>query len=97
MVQRFFRAKALRFGANGGDARGYRNPLEGAVVGTLAEFWLWVKTLDLLGLDGGDALHRYPLGGVVMEVRLPSGMFCCLRWQVWLSMCFFCLYLWSDL
>ena len=29
VVGRFFRAKALRFGANGDDARGCRNPLGG--------------------------------------------------------------------
>jgi hypothetical protein len=36
VVRRFFRAKAQRFGANGGNACGYRNPLGGTVVGTFS-------------------------------------------------------------
>jgi hypothetical protein len=39
--------KAQRFGANGGDACGCRNPLEGFVVVILPVLWLRVKTLDL--------------------------------------------------
>ena len=56
---------------------------------TLAGLGLWVKTLVFLGLDDGDTLHRYPLGGVVVEFRFPSGTFWCLRWQVLCSMCFY--------
>jgi hypothetical protein len=55
VVRRFFRAKALCFGTNGGDACGCRNPLEGVVVGTFSIFGLRVKTLDHLGLDDGGA------------------------------------------
>jgi hypothetical protein len=33
-VRRFFRVKAQRFNANGGDTCGCRNPLEGVVVAT---------------------------------------------------------------
>jgi hypothetical protein len=43
----FFRAKAQRFGTNGGDACGCRIPLEGVVVVILPALWLRVKTLDL--------------------------------------------------
>ena len=93
MVGRFFRAKALRFRANGGGACGYRIPLESAIVGSLAGLGLRVKTLNLFGLDG-DKLCRYPLEGIVVEFRFPSGMFWCLRWQIWCSICFyFSLYL----
>jgi hypothetical protein len=46
-VQGFFRAKAPRFSANGGDACGCRIPLEGVVVVILSVLWLRVKTLDL--------------------------------------------------
>ena len=46
VVGRFFRAKALRFGANGDGARGCRNPLRGTVVGTFSALGLRVKTLD---------------------------------------------------
>jgi hypothetical protein len=43
----FFRAKAQRFGANGGDACGCCIPLEGIVVAIFPALWLRVKTLDL--------------------------------------------------
>jgi hypothetical protein len=46
-VFRFFQAKAQRFGANGGDSCGCRNPFEGVVVVTFAMLGLRVKTLDL--------------------------------------------------
>lgn len=46
--------------------------LEGAVVGTFVMLELRVKTLDRLGLDGGDAMRRHPLGGVVVEFRYLS-------------------------
>ena len=78
MVLEFFRAKILRSGANGGDARGYRIPLGGAIVGTLAALGLRVKTLDHLGLDNGGAPRCYPIGGVVVESHFPwacSGVF----------------------
>ena len=66
--RRFFRAKAQRFGANGGDARGCRNPLGGAVVATFAVLGLRVKTLDY-DLDNGGVRRRYLLEGVVVEFR----------------------------
>jgi hypothetical protein len=47
-VRRFFRVKAQRFNANGGDACGCRNPLEGVVVATFIVLGLRVKTLDHL-------------------------------------------------
>jgi hypothetical protein len=49
----FFRAKAQRFNANGGDACGYRYPLGGAVAATFTTLGLRVKTLDRLGLNVG--------------------------------------------
>jgi hypothetical protein len=55
VVRRFFQAKALCFRANGGDACGCRNPLEGVIVGTFSTPGLRVKTLDHLGLDDGGA------------------------------------------
>jgi hypothetical protein len=45
-VRRFFWAKALRFGANGGDACGCRNPDGGAIVVTFSPLKLRVKTID---------------------------------------------------
>jgi hypothetical protein len=36
VVRKFFRVKAQRSGANGGDACGYRNPLGGIIVGTFS-------------------------------------------------------------
>ena len=45
-----------------------------------------MKTLDLLGLDDGDELRRYPLEGVAVEVRYFSDMFRCVRWQVLVSL-----------
>jgi hypothetical protein len=47
MAAPFFRAKAQRTCANGGDACGCRDPLEGAVVVILTALRLRVKTLDL--------------------------------------------------
>jgi hypothetical protein len=49
----FFRAKAQRFDANGGDTCGHRNPLGGAVAATFTALGLRVKTLDRLGLNVG--------------------------------------------
>jgi hypothetical protein len=49
----FFRAKAQRFDANGGDACGYHYPLGGAVAATFTTLGLRVKTLDRLGLNVG--------------------------------------------
>jgi hypothetical protein len=46
-VRGFFRAKAQRLSANGGDACGCHNPLGGVVVVILLVLWLRVKTLDL--------------------------------------------------
>ena len=43
VVRRFFRAKAQRSGANGGDACGYRYPLGGAIVATFGTLGLRVK------------------------------------------------------
>jgi hypothetical protein len=48
MVRRFFRVKAQRSGANGGDACRYRNPLGGIVVGTFSMSGLRVKPLTFL-------------------------------------------------
>jgi hypothetical protein len=87
-VRRFFRAKAQRFDANGGDACGCRNPLGGVVVGTFYTLGLRVKTLDF-GLDDGGVTRRYLLGGIVAEFRLLLVVLC-LRWRVWFS-CTFCL------
>jgi hypothetical protein len=67
-VRRFFREKALRFGANGGDAYGCRNPIGGAVVVTFSPLKLRVKTLDHRGLDDGGAVRRFPLEGFVVEL-----------------------------
>ena len=64
VVRRFFRAKAQRFGANSGEAYGYRYPLGGVVAATFVVLGLTVKTLDHSGLDVG--------GGVVVEPRLSS-------------------------
>jgi hypothetical protein len=47
-IRWFFWAKDQRFDANGGDACGCRNPLEGAVVVTFFVLGLRVKTLDLV-------------------------------------------------
>jgi hypothetical protein len=47
-VRGFFRAKAQRLSANGGDACGCRYPLGGVVVVILSALWLRVKTLDLV-------------------------------------------------
>jgi hypothetical protein len=68
----FFRTKAQRLGANGSDACGCRNPFGGVVVAILSALRLRVKTLDLHGLDGGGAVRRYPLEGVVVEPRFHS-------------------------
>jgi hypothetical protein len=46
-VRIFFRAKAQRISANGGDACGCCNPLEGTVLVILPALHLRVKTLDL--------------------------------------------------
>jgi hypothetical protein len=45
---RVFPAKAKRSGANDGDARGCRDPLEGVVAATLSVFGLRVKAQDLV-------------------------------------------------
>jgi hypothetical protein len=45
---RIFPAKAQRSGANDGEARGCRDPLEGVVAATLSVLGLWVKTQDLV-------------------------------------------------
>ena len=66
-VEGFFRTKAQRLSANGSGACGCRNPLGGVVVVILPALRLRVKTLDHHGLDGGGAVRRYPLGGVVVE------------------------------
>jgi hypothetical protein len=75
----FFWAKAQRFGVNGGDACGCRNPLEGVVVVTISTLKLRVKTLDRCGLDGGGVLRRYALGCVVVELWFHSVSVRCLR------------------
>jgi hypothetical protein len=80
VVRGFFRAKAQRLGTNGGDACGCLSPLGGVVVAILSALWLWVKTLDLRGLDGGGAVRRYPLEGVVVEPRFHSVSSQCFRW-----------------
>jgi hypothetical protein len=67
-VRRFFQEKALRFGANGGDACGCRNPIGGAVVVTFSLLKLRVKTLDHRGLDDGGVVCHFPLGGIVVEL-----------------------------
>jgi hypothetical protein len=67
-MRRFFRAKALHFDANGGDACGCSNPVGGAVVVTFSPLKLQVKTLDHRGLDDGGAVRRFPLEGVVVEL-----------------------------
>jgi hypothetical protein len=48
VVRGFFRAKAQRFSADGGDACGCRIPLGGVVVVILPALRLRVKTLDLM-------------------------------------------------
>jgi hypothetical protein len=88
-VRWFFWAKAQRFGANGGDACGCRNPLDGAVVVTFSAPKLWVKTLDHCGLDGGGALRHYSLGGVVAELWFHSVPVRCLRSSFGLSCLYF--------
>jgi hypothetical protein len=40
--------KAQRSGANDGDARGCRDPLEGIVAATLSVLGLWVNAQDLV-------------------------------------------------
>jgi hypothetical protein len=92
MVRRFFRVKAQRSGANGGDAYRYRNPLGGIVVGTFSMSGLWVKTLGLLGLDGGGVLCRNSLGSVVVELRYISVSFRCHWWQVRFSCTFLAIF-----
>jgi hypothetical protein len=57
---------------HGGDACGCHNPLGDVVVVILSVLWLQVKTFDLRGLDGGDAVRRYPFGGAVVEPRTWS-------------------------
>lgn len=49
------RAKALRFGADVGDTRGCRSPLEDDVVVLLSVPEFRMKTFVRLGLDSGDA------------------------------------------
>jgi hypothetical protein len=73
VLRRFFRAKALRFCASGGDACGCRYPHEGDVQ---ASGW---KPLTF-GLDDGGVVRRHPLGGVVMELRFLSVSVRCHRW-----------------
>jgi hypothetical protein len=92
VVRRFSRAKAQRLGTNGGNACGYRNPLGGIVVGTFSMSGLWVKTLGLLGLDGGGVLCRNSLGSVVVELRYISVSFRCHWWQVRFSCTFLAIF-----
>jgi hypothetical protein len=82
-VRRFFPAKAQRFDANGGDACGCRNPLEGVVVVTFFVLGIRVKILDF-GLNDGGVMRRYLLGGVVVEPRVISvlGVFGSIRFSV---------------
>jgi hypothetical protein len=42
-------------------------------VGTFSVLDLWVKTLDV-GLGGGGAQHRYPLGGVIRGALVLLGL-----------------------
>lgn len=64
MIQASYRAKALRFGADGNGTCGRHFPLEDAVEVLFPVPGLRVKTFVLLGLGGG-----YPPGSVVMELR----------------------------
>jgi hypothetical protein len=68
----YFISRLLRFGANGGDACGCRNPLGGVVLDTFFALGLFVKILDRHSLDGGGALCRYPLEGIVVQLRFSS-------------------------
>ena len=54
-----FRVKALRFGADDGDACGHRFLLKDVVVVLLFVPGFWVKTLVPYGLGSGDALRRF--------------------------------------
>lgn len=73
MTQDSYRAKALSFGASGGDACGCgcRVPLGGDTVVFLPVVAvLWVKTLvRFIGLGDGDAWRGDLLGGVDVELR----------------------------
>lgn len=58
------------FGAGDGEACGSHLPLGGVVVGSLSMSGFQMKTLARrFGLGGGGALRRYPLGGIVGELR----------------------------
>jgi hypothetical protein len=80
-VRGFFLAKAQHFDANGGDACGCHNSLEDAVAVTLALLGLQVKTLDLRSRRR-RRMRRYPVWGVVVELRSLLVSLRSLRWQV---------------
>ena len=67
------RAKAPRFGTSDGDAAGVAYLL-GALLWVYSLAVFRVKTLARrFGFGSGGVWHRYPLGGVVEELNLPSG------------------------
>jgi hypothetical protein len=78
---RVFWAKAQRFDANGADACGCRNSLEGVVAVTLVLLGLRIKILDLRSRQR-RRVRRCPLGGVVVELRSLLVSLRSLRWQV---------------
>ena len=65
----FSERKLCALGPMATMSTGYRDPIGGAVVATFIALGLRVKTLDHPGLDIGDVIRRYPLGGVVVEPR----------------------------
>jgi hypothetical protein len=84
-VRRFFRSKALRFGADGGDACGCRNTDVGAVVVTFSSLKLRVKTLDHAISTMAARCVVSLLGGFIVELRVPRSRFAVFGGKFWLS------------